>query len=128
MDQTQMDENAAKRDGHHSNAIMEAPARTTVRGELIARDGGGWQVIGASVPGIRHVRDHRSCEDYCSFTVLADCCGLMVIADGAGSALHASVGSEVIANDIIPSVTRQVIETTCREAGCTAADFLHAIN
>jgi hypothetical protein len=85
-------------------------------------------VIGASVPGIRHVRDHRSCEDYCSFTVLTDSCGLMVIADGAGSALHAGVGSEVIAKDIIPSVTRQVIETTCREAGCTAADFLHAIN
>ena len=38
------------------------------------------------------------------------------------------LASEVIAKDVIPSVTRQVIEATCRDRGCTAPDLLHAIN
>ena len=123
-----MDENPATSEGHQPNAIVEAPARITVSGDFVARDGKGWQVIGASVPGIRHTREHRPCEDYCSFTVLADTCSLMVVADGAGSALHATLGSKVIAKDVIPSITRQVIEATCRDRGCTAPDLLHAIN
>jgi hypothetical protein len=123
-----MDENAVTAEGQQAVAIMEAQARTTVRREFMTGDGESWQVIGASVPGIRHVREHRLCEDYCSFTVLADYCGLMVVADGAGSALHSSVGSEVLAKDIIPCASRQVIEARCRGAGCIAYDFLHAIN
>jgi len=123
-----MDENAPMPEGHQQNAIVEASARITVREEFIARDGKSWQVIGASVPGIRHMRERRPCEDYCSFTILEDTCGLMLVADGAGSALHATVGSEVIAKDVIPSVVRQVIEAVCRDAGCNAGDFLNAIN
>jgi hypothetical protein len=128
MDENQMDENTATAHGHRPSAIAEAPARTTARGEFIARDGGVWQVIGASVPGIRHVQEHRACEDYCSFTILAEICGLLVVADGAGSALHASTGSRVVAEDIIPSATRQVIEVACAEAGRSVPDLLHAIN
>ena len=127
VDQNQTDENAVTPEGHQTRANTEVPTRKTVRGQFKARDGQGWQVIGASVPGLRHLREHRPCEDYCSFTVLADICGLMIVADGAGSALHASVGSEIIAADVIPSATREVIEATCRDAGCTASDLLQAI-
>jgi hypothetical protein len=127
VDQNQPHESAATPESHQTQANTEAPARKTVRCQFIARDGQGWQVIGASVPGLRHLREHRPCEDYCSFTVLADICGLMIVADGAGSALHASVGSEVIARDVIPSAARQVIEAVCRDAGCNAGDFLNAI-
>jgi hypothetical protein len=128
VDQNQPHENAATHEGHQTHANTEVPARKTVRGQFIARDGQGWQVIGASVPGLRHLREHRPCEDYCSFTVLAEICGLMIVADGAGSALHASVGSEIIATDVIPSATREVIAATCRDVGCTASDLLQAID
>src|SRR5262245_7772654 len=62
----------------------------------MTRQAGAWRVVGASVPGVSHVRAGKPCEDA---HVWAETGGALVaaVADGAGSAAVAEVGAAIAA-------------------------------
>jgi hypothetical protein len=123
-----MHDDATKAEDPQSNDTSEPAARIAVRADFIAGNGDNWRVIGASVAGIRHLREGRPCQDYCSFSMVGEGCGLIVVADGAGSALHGDIGSELVAKDLIPSAVRRVLATACGEAKRTPSDLLSSID
>ena len=54
---------------------------------------GGWQVLGASVPGAGHVRGGQDCQDAHRWRALPGGVLVVAVADGAGSAPRSELGS-----------------------------------
>lgn len=54
-----------------------------------------WRVAGASVPGSSHRRTGQGCQDACRWQEVADGVLVVAVADGAGSAACADIGSAV---------------------------------
>jgi len=52
-----------------------------------------WRVLGASVRGVRHLRDGTPCQDAHAWRALPDGRVALAVADGAGSAAHAEAGA-----------------------------------
>jgi hypothetical protein len=65
-----------------------------------------WKVVGASVPGRSKFAQRRRCEDYASYFEIASGCGVLVVADGAGSAARSDVGAEFVAKIALPRALR----------------------
>ncbi|HXG10621.1 MAG TPA: PP2C family serine/threonine-protein phosphatase [Gemmataceae bacterium] len=59
--------------------------------------GGAWRVVGAAVQGVSHVRAGKPCQDALVWTETAGGALVAAVADGAGSAAVAEVGSAIAA-------------------------------
>lgn len=82
----------------------------------------GWKIVGASVVGTSHKSVNRDCEDYRGFRTLENGSIIIAIADGAGSASHASEGAKYVVEkslDIMANATDEYIqledEQQCQE-------------
>lgn len=76
--------------------FVKTPSATTVQAgalEPVVRNG-QWRVACASVAGPYHVRQGRACEDTAAWFVWNDVV-FLVLADGAGSAAYAQLGSSL---------------------------------
>jgi hypothetical protein len=60
-----------------------------------ARTGRAWRVAGACVPGVSHLRNGTPCQDAQYWREEADGALIAAVADGAGTAAHAEIGSAV---------------------------------
>jgi hypothetical protein len=61
----------------------------------------GWQVLGASVAGAGHVRSGQCCQDAHQWRSLPGDGIVLAVADGAGSAPHAEVGSACVVQVVV---------------------------
>jgi len=55
-----------------------------------------WMMLGASVKGNGHIQSNMPCQDNHKFESIGNGWGVAVVSDGAGSALHSELGSNVI--------------------------------
>lgn len=62
-----------------------------------AVDNSDWAVVGTSVIGSSHISMNLPCQDNCKYEYLGDGWGIAVTSDGAGSAKHSQVGSNIVA-------------------------------
>ena len=53
-------------------------------------------VLGASVIGNAHIQTGTHCQDYCGHEYLDSGWGIAITSDGAGSAMHSEIGSEMV--------------------------------
>ena len=60
-----------------------------------------WRCAGAQVVGASHERSSKPCQDSMAYEVLDGTVFLAVIADGAGSASHAELGSRCVVDTVI---------------------------
>jgi len=67
-----------------------------------------WRVVAASVAGSRHERAGQPCQDAHLWRRLPDGVLVGAIADGAGSAVHAELGSATAVAAAVESVSRSV--------------------
>lgn len=52
-------------------------------------------VLGASVIGRTHIQLNLPCQDFCGYEQLGDGWGIAIASDGAGSAKHSDIGSQI---------------------------------
>lgn len=55
-----------------------------------------WIIVGASVKGNGHIQSNMTCQDNHKFESIGNGWGVAVVSDGAGSALHSELGSNVV--------------------------------
>lgn len=84
--------------------------RTAINTVFFDNTSSKWTVLGASVPGLAKFRSGKECEDYCNFFAIYPGCGLLVIADGAGSCSHAAIGSRHVAEVTLARALRRSID------------------
>jgi serine/threonine protein phosphatase PrpC len=65
-----------------------------------------WRIVGVSVPGTSHTKLEMSCQDSNLSEILPS--GLLVaaVADGAGSAVHSELGSQLAVKAVINEARR----------------------
>lgn len=64
----------------------------------------GHCIIGASVIGPLHVINGTPCQDACAFEVLSSGCGVIVVADGLGSASKSEIGARIAVDAAVSHV------------------------
>lgn len=74
-----------------------------------------WKTVGATTPGLRHLREGVGCQDYCQVTHLSDDEDtttplVIAVADGAGSAREAACGAKYACRAAIRHIQSQVYE------------------
>jgi serine/threonine protein phosphatase PrpC len=69
-----------------------------------------WRVVGASVAGTSHTRLGIPCQDSNLSEILPSGFLVAVVADGAGSAAHADVGSQLAVKTVINEARRSEAE------------------
>lgn len=55
-----------------------------------------WSVVGSSVIGKSHISMNLPCQDCCKYKYLGNGWGIAITSDGAGSAKHSEVGSQIV--------------------------------
>jgi hypothetical protein len=60
-----------------------------------------WLIVGGSASGASHLKNGLPCQDYCAFKVMKSGWGVAVVSDGAGSAAHAAIASQVIVKEAV---------------------------
>lgn len=53
-------------------------------------------ILGASVQGKSHISSDNPCQDFCSYQSLGNGWGIAIVSDGAGSAAHSDIGSNIV--------------------------------
>jgi hypothetical protein len=69
-----------------------------------------WQVSGASVQGVSHVKAALPCQDAHAYAVLPDGTLLAAVTDGAGSAAHAEIGAQLAAQAAVAYLQQALLE------------------
>jgi hypothetical protein len=65
-----------------------------------------WLIVAGSATGANHLKNGLPCQDYCAFKLLNSGWGVAAVSDGAGSAAHATIAAQVIANEAITVFSR----------------------
>ncbi|HEY6286920.1 MAG TPA: PP2C family serine/threonine-protein phosphatase [Ktedonobacteraceae bacterium] len=67
-----------------------------------------WKIIGASVAGTSHIKQHSDCEDARAYKQLANGSLMLIVADGAGSARYSAKGSQVAVDAALESLEQKL--------------------
>jgi hypothetical protein len=103
-------------------------ARVSIFGKFAATRTEEWRVLGASVPGHHAFEDQRECQDYCGFIALAERCGLLMVADGAGSSKHADIGARFAVEFAYPHSLKRAISAAAARTATTVPELLKSIS
>jgi hypothetical protein len=79
-----------------------------------AKPGGGWKAAAASVRGRSHEQSGQSCQDAHAWERIAPDYLVAVVADGAGSATRADIGSAVAVRTALEGIRDQRKEFTAK--------------
>lgn len=60
-----------------------------------------WLIIGASARGLSHVKENIPCQDSFYYEKIDNDSGIIALSDGAGSASHSHLGSEITAKMLV---------------------------
>ena len=76
----------------------------------MTRTWSGWQVLGASTMGSSHLKQSLPCQDSFEFIECQGDVLVVAVADGAGSAAHAEVGSRLAARRAVSAVFDRMLQ------------------
>ncbi len=74
------------------------------------RSNKSWRVVGVSAPGTSHTRLGMPCQDSNLSEILPSGLLVAVVADGAGSAAHAELGSQLAVRTVINEARRSEVQ------------------
>lgn len=73
-----------------------------------------WNLVGASVIGTSHIKSQLPCQDYFGhlvFTAQGEQCLALALSDGAGSASHSQLGSQIAVETALSSLAEIIAST-----------------
>ena len=89
---------------HSSSSSIEEPVQSTqntINSVGTHPPPPGWLVVGASAIGKTHVLQHLPCQDSYAYTDIDNQWGIVVLADGAGSARYSELGAKFVTTEIL---------------------------
>ncbi|GEM_PF-6721151 len=88
-------------DSQQGNTSMPAvPTAQTTYSPLAISSNSNWLIIGASATGLSHQISNTPCQDRYHYKDLGQGWGIVVVADGAGSARYSELGAHFITQEV----------------------------